>query len=316
MAHHSYVGGNLAYWQAHVISGAEMWAFDQSQFANINGDAGGTWAPAAAIVIGGSGLSLTGSNHALINSAILTTGASTTINVGGSMHAVAGSNWWGTFDVGVGGLTTTVTIGASATVSSNASAVWTGTFSFDASATIAMSSGTDLTGSWFYAAGGTVSLGGSTVFGAASTVTSDAGTDLAGTYTFNPAGTVDLQGQTIVRGALQLYSTGHIEWRKVNAVDSNHSYGVNTVDIVYIPYGNGSRTYTILNTGAVANKSVIRVTCASVNTCLLIHEDGSSCLPASITGLNASTSGAYWGWVDLMYFGTNDWKPIAWLKNP
>lgn len=42
------------------VTQAEWEAFDLRQFQSINGDLGGTWAPSSAIIIGGSGMHLTG----------------------------------------------------------------------------------------------------------------------------------------------------------------------------------------------------------------------------------------------------------------
>jgi hypothetical protein len=47
-------------WTVSVLDPTELEKFDANQFAAINGDAGGTWAPSAVITIGGSGIALTG----------------------------------------------------------------------------------------------------------------------------------------------------------------------------------------------------------------------------------------------------------------
>lgn len=61
MAHNVLTRANLAAWGATpAVSAAEFWSLDSQVFASINGDAGGTWAPAAAIVIGGLGIDITG----------------------------------------------------------------------------------------------------------------------------------------------------------------------------------------------------------------------------------------------------------------
>jgi hypothetical protein len=45
-----------------ALLNTELDAFDAAQFAAVNGDGGGTYAPAAQLIIGGSGVSLTGTN--------------------------------------------------------------------------------------------------------------------------------------------------------------------------------------------------------------------------------------------------------------
>ena len=60
MAHHGYIRGSAAAWIPGPVLSTELWAFDQAQYRAINGDEGGTWAPSAQIIIGGSGLYVTG----------------------------------------------------------------------------------------------------------------------------------------------------------------------------------------------------------------------------------------------------------------
>lgn len=62
-----------------VVTSSEYEAFDSHQFAAINGDAGGTWNPAAPIVIGGRGLVLDAALTANLN-----------VNIYGVTHAVGG----------------------------------------------------------------------------------------------------------------------------------------------------------------------------------------------------------------------------------
>lgn len=45
------------------VTPGEFEAFDQAQFEAVNGDLGGTWAPAASIVIGGAGMQVTGPGY-------------------------------------------------------------------------------------------------------------------------------------------------------------------------------------------------------------------------------------------------------------
>lgn len=60
MAHNTRIRPNLAAWSPGPVSAAEFDALDQGQFESINGDDGGVWAPASTIVIGGSGVQMTG----------------------------------------------------------------------------------------------------------------------------------------------------------------------------------------------------------------------------------------------------------------
>lgn len=56
----------------YVVPSAEWQTTIRQVFKAINGDEGGTWAPSSFIVIGGSGLSLTGTGHQIAGSARLT----------------------------------------------------------------------------------------------------------------------------------------------------------------------------------------------------------------------------------------------------
>ena len=62
MAHNSRIRPMGLWLLSSVIDPAEMEAFDAAQYASVNGDAGGTWAPSSsAITIGGIfGLRVTG----------------------------------------------------------------------------------------------------------------------------------------------------------------------------------------------------------------------------------------------------------------
>lgn len=63
MAHNAYLAGrgSLGSWATGTtVADSEFWYFESGIYASINGDAGGTWAPASTIVVGGSGVRVTG----------------------------------------------------------------------------------------------------------------------------------------------------------------------------------------------------------------------------------------------------------------
>lgn len=61
MAHFVLTRASLAAWGATpAVLAAEFWSLDNQVYKAINGDEGGTWAPAAVITVGGSGLTVTG----------------------------------------------------------------------------------------------------------------------------------------------------------------------------------------------------------------------------------------------------------------
>lgn len=59
MAHFTLLRASEGLWVG-VVTQAEFWALDQGRFKSINGDDGGTWNPAAPIIIGGAGLQIAG----------------------------------------------------------------------------------------------------------------------------------------------------------------------------------------------------------------------------------------------------------------
>jgi len=60
LAHNSYIRAGAVWANASPVTSAEFNLFDVAQFKSINGDDGGSWSPASAIVLGGSGLNVTG----------------------------------------------------------------------------------------------------------------------------------------------------------------------------------------------------------------------------------------------------------------
>jgi hypothetical protein len=59
MAHFTLLRASEGLWVG-VVTAAEFWALDEGRFKSINGDDGGTWNPAAPIIIGGAGLQIAG----------------------------------------------------------------------------------------------------------------------------------------------------------------------------------------------------------------------------------------------------------------
>lgn len=79
MAHNAYIRGSIGAWATGTqVSQAEFWQMDQNMYSAINGDAGGTWAPAATITLGGT--------------AGLVLGAGNPLTVGGLLSANGGTN--------------------------------------------------------------------------------------------------------------------------------------------------------------------------------------------------------------------------------
>lgn len=115
MAHNTRVRANIAAWTATPsVLPSEFDQLDQNAFVGINGDGGGTYAPAALITIGGLGLTVSGPFAASnVNGTFEVTGTGTIqIDNGGQIFVATGG--FATFNTGsslfLGG-TTTVTNG-------------------------------------------------------------------------------------------------------------------------------------------------------------------------------------------------------------
>lgn len=90
MAHNTLVRADAAAWLT-VVYNTELFQLDTYCFESINGDQGGTWAPAAAIIIGGSGIQVTGAAILDdIQSSHVTSGNALTIDSGGFLNVASG----------------------------------------------------------------------------------------------------------------------------------------------------------------------------------------------------------------------------------
>lgn len=73
MAHNARIRADLAAWGAAIpVEPEEFNYLDEGVYNSINGDGGGTWTPAAAIIVGGSGIHLSGANHQILSGGFLT----------------------------------------------------------------------------------------------------------------------------------------------------------------------------------------------------------------------------------------------------
>lgn len=99
MAHNAYIRGSIGAWATGTqVSQAEFWQLDQYVYGAINGDAGGTWAPAAAITLGGTAGLVLGTGNPLTVGGILTAGAinaSGTCNFTNDVNFTNGEVWMG-----------------------------------------------------------------------------------------------------------------------------------------------------------------------------------------------------------------------------
>jgi hypothetical protein len=257
-----------------------MASFDTALFKAVNGDDGGTWAPANQIILGGSGLSVTGAS-AFSNITAATVNGTLTVANGGFLAIAAGA----TLDM-LTGATATWNGTAAITFSSTAQLLFTSTSVFSA------------------ANGTTVSIGGAVSYGPTAAVThaSAATIDYGGA---TASGRLTRTGQTILSGG-----SGGIGWRKVDLTTGDQPVDATTGDVFTIP--------TALVADSAYSLTVPADTTAGWRALFTRKGDNvTSAFTATIYD-NAANAVATWGPVGSPYFQTLEviWNVDAqrWLK--
>lgn len=247
MSHNSFVR-QLGVWNAFqpVLHG-EFAAFDLSQFKSINGDDGGTWAPAAVITIGGHGLSVVGQFSA--------SGTANFVNI-----------------VASGGIATSgsADIESSRDVISDRDTLVNRNLSVGGTATFSGSAGFQNV-----VVNGVFGVSGASIFSSA-VVCSDA-LGIAGTLTANGTthlnGSAILAGLTTISGGAALSSTmvstgaGRVVERVANVTTGSaiSSFGPFNVDTLYVS-NTADIVLTINDSGAVDGDQFHIVCQSSTNT--------------------------------------------------
>ena len=104
MAHGTRIRPDVAAWAVGtVVDPAEFDALDEGQFVGINGDDGGTWAPSAAIIVGGSGLELTGADNLVAAGGTLTINGTLATSAAFAPRRISLNGATGDLDVNSGG---------------------------------------------------------------------------------------------------------------------------------------------------------------------------------------------------------------------
>lgn len=316
MAHNALIRANLAAWATGtVVTPAEFWAFDQAQFASINGDDGGTWAPSAAIIIGGSGLNTTGDldidgdvnvdaastvtwqSGSAITGAIDAT-AGITFNNGGivldsncilqvrSGTAISVKSG-GIVDVESGG---EVDINSGATLDCNGTADFSNGVTISAGTLTVSAGGASITGGLAVTSDGMTCVGGAVIDDGCIVndgFQSNDGSNLGGTTT------------VLTGGELVFAGTAKPRYRFVALGDASVSKGINDGDIFYAAATTLStgRTLTLSHTGASAGH-VIRV--VNKHTTNALNVDDATF--GNIAILRFTSSVRFWA--DFVFTGT------------
>lgn len=301
MAHNTLVRADLAAWSvATPVTPAEFWKIDQNQYKAIDGDDGGTWVPAAAIEIAGSGMMLSGANHTLPGT-LTVTGA---LYSSGGAGAISGS-WSGSpgFSGTVGFTGTPVfTSGAalSGTFSGNPTFSGDPIFSGDpdiaSGANLNVLSGGEIrveSGGNFSLLSGSNGILSGTIIGTPTcnaTVTSSSG-GLAGTWSGGPTWTGNHlhQGTVTHQGDIVLSTTGKIRERVVSGADADDTYDADTADVIRVGTLSGNHVYTIGTSPSGAKLTITKTWQAAAHTITLAGTIGT--LGGSLPAIRNQISG-------------------------
>jgi len=320
MAHFDYTrtGGIWVTAPPNPLLATEVADLDLKTYKSINGDDGGSWAPAAAIAIGGAGLALGGSNHQ-----VLSGGAVVWLN--GSLLQVNASGA-ATFLCNValdGGATVasahslTMSSGSTFTASAGSNVgIQTGshvTAGFDSSCTVVFGSGCNLT--IHSGAAADVTLGAAASFALTGGCTSSIGTgttlDVDGTILVGSGGSVviDTGANLTIKEPVIPVGDGRIRRRVLaKSSDANQTLAIGDADIFWCPPAllSTDRKITMSNTGAASGDIIHLMTREPTYALSVYQADGTTLIG------NLKANGTAYYWVVMMYVGaSSSWLPIA-----
>jgi hypothetical protein len=290
MPHNSYIHGGpsdpTAWLPGYVVLQVDWQSIDQLLFESINGDLGGTWAPAAPIVIGGAGLNLTGLfevsglGSAEFNGVAVTFDATSTVLFDNGFDTNLGSTST-VGDLNVNGAQFTVAAESFfnndilVTANNNFTmATGTGVADFfSGSVTISSAGGFQVGGGVTADFGGPATFVATTFnaavgFAATSATTFTSGSTLGGTVaaslvingsmSFNSGGTLGIAAgaEILLDGLIRPGGSGRMRKRTITTANADATYGVNDADEFLIPPLGADRTYTLTDTGAGAGDRV------------------------------------------------------------
>jgi hypothetical protein len=298
VAHNPRVRADLTAWTAAIpLEPSELDALDEGQFAAINGDDGGTWAPADPIIIGGAGIEFTGA---------VPTGED--LNVEGDITIASGG-------------TLTVESGGNVNVESDVHIHVDGELHIDNGGRIIVNSGgqiNELTGAEHthssgstethasgstdtYESGSTLALDGTVNVGATAVVTEAANATVAEGGTYTQTGPRSLRGE------------GRIAQRVIIGLDEdNVGYDGRSADVVVLPASvlHADRTYRLL----IAGSDGQRIKFVNLSSTYGIGFASASYIyyPTDYnTAFMLRTASGYVPWVEFMYSAGGAGQPPA-----
>lgn len=266
MAHNSFVLGGLTSGAWNIVpQPGDFEQLDQYVFESINGDKGGTWAPALVITIGGAGLTITGP---MITSGTLNVNGAVTFSSTFALHSP--STIWNKMTIdGANTGEVYLTSGALLTGLVGSTMNWAGAANFD---------------------GATTFTEDVSITGAGNKFTFDTTADApefkngltvsTGTANFNS--TTQIGGFFNCSAVMVLQSSAHIRYRYIAGANANATYGIADADhITATP--SATRAYTMSNTGCSGGE-VMSIFNESLTQTLNVYQHNGSTLIVAISG--------------------------------
>jgi len=281
MAHNSYIRPGGIWNAGQVVFHEEFAALDAAQYAAISGDAGGTWAPAAQITIGGAGVQLL-----FAGSSTIPSGAGIVSNAGSSVAFSGDFSTYGNFFANAAttfGASSAVTIyntvhfQSTAALTQDAGCAWTlsGSVAFGGALHGISGSVATFDGSVIFGSGGTAAFSGTTTF--SGTTGFFAAAAFSGTATFSGSASTfttatNLNGPVALANVAQCSGTGRVVKRVATLTTGSAitSYGPRNVDVLYVS-PTADLTLTIDDTGAVDGEE-IRIINLSTSHLLTVND--------------------------------------------
>lgn len=269
MAHHDYTrtGGIWVTAPPNPLLATEVADLDLKTYKSINGDDGGSWAPAAAIAIGGAGLALGGSNHQVLSggAVVWLNGSLLQVNASGAATFLCNVALDGGATV-ASAYSLTMAAGSTFTASAGSNVgIQTGshvTAGFDSSCTVVFGSGCNLT--IHSGAVADVNLGAAASFalsgGCTSSIDNSTTLTCSGTIAVASGGLVNVAsgatlniaegGSLTVHDRVATVGKGRWKYRVATGADADTTYSVDDYDEIQILSLGAARTYTLTDTGA------------------------------------------------------------------
>ena len=320
MSHHDFTrpGGVWVTAPPNPLLATEVADLDLKTYKSINGDDGGSWAPAAAIAIGGAGLALGGSNHQVVSggAVVWLNGSLLQVNASGAATFLCTVALDGGATV-ASAHSLTMSSGSTFTASAGSNVgIQTGshvTAGLDSSCTVVFGSGCNLT--IHSGAAADVDLGAAASFALTGGCTASIGTgttlDVDGTILVGSGGSlvIDTGANLTIKEPVIPVGDGRIRKRVLTkSSDAAQSLAIGDCDILYCPPAllSTDRKVTMSNTGAATGDIIEIVNYDPTYTLSVYQADGTTLIAyVRKNGTN------HWSLRMMYRTASSTWVPIG-----